>query len=97
MHFMTVILCHYTNVKKVTILNYLLSFSLYSMESENRLQIFNNSEIPVQISWRIYNESKENKPFGVLIDTLTPDYPDHWSFRITNYDGLENPQYFIVS
>lgn len=67
------------------------------MESENRLQIFNNSEIPVKISWRIYNESKENKPFGVLIDTLTPDYPDHWSLRITSYDGLENPRYFIVS
>ncbi|XP_060878823.1 uncharacterized protein LOC132951124 [Metopolophium dirhodum] len=73
-----------------------INFSLYSMESENRLQILNNSEIPIKISWRIYNESKENKPFGVLIDTLTPDYPDHWSLRITSYDGLENPRYFIV-
>ncbi|KAF0772283.1 Uncharacterized protein FWK35_00003768 [Aphis craccivora] len=75
---------------------YLLSFSLYSMESENRLQVLNNSEIPVKISWRMYNKSKENKPFGVLIDTLTPDHPDHWSFRITNYDGLENPRYFKI-
>jgi len=66
------------------------------MESENRLEILNNSEIPVKISWRIYNKSKENKPFGVLIDTLTPDHPDHWSVRITNYDGLENPRYFKV-
>ncbi|XP_027850429.2 uncharacterized protein LOC114129790 [Aphis gossypii] len=73
-----------------------INFSLYSMESENRLQILNNSEISVKISWRMYNKSKENKPFGVLIDTLTPDHPDHWSFRITNYDGLENPRYFKI-
>ncbi|XP_060835603.1 uncharacterized protein LOC132918408 [Rhopalosiphum padi] len=73
-----------------------INFSLYSMESENRLEILNNSEIPVKISWRIYNKSKENKPFGVLIDTLTPDHPDHWSVRITNYDGLENPRYFKI-
>ncbi|KAL5241988.1 hypothetical protein ACI65C_009398 [Semiaphis heraclei] len=73
-----------------------IHFSLYSMESENRLQILNNSEIPIQISWRTYNKSKENKPFGLLIDTLTPEYPDNWSFRITNYDGLENPRYFII-
>ncbi|XP_025205925.1 uncharacterized protein LOC112602183 [Melanaphis sacchari] len=73
-----------------------IKFSLYSMESENRLQILNNSEISIKISWRMYNKSKENKPFGVLIDTLTPDHPDHWSFRITDYDGLENPRYFII-
>lgn len=56
----------------------------------------NISEIPILISWRVYNESEEKRPFGVIFDTVTPDYPNLWSFRINRFYGLESPRYFMV-
>jgi len=66
------------------------------MDADYRLQILNNSEIPVQVSWRMYNKSDKNRPFGVVFDTLTPDFPNIWSLRINNFHGLDKPQYFKV-
>lgn len=66
------------------------------MNSEHRLQILNNSEISVQVSWRVYNKSEKKRPFGVILDTLTPDSPNLWSFRIGHYYGPELPRYFMV-
>lgn len=66
------------------------------MDSERRLQILNKSEIPIQVSWRIYNKTEQNRPFGVVFDTLTPDLPNLWTFRIDQFYGLESPRYFKV-
>lgn len=80
----------------LTNIDYFLRFSLYTINVEQRLQVLNTSEIPVQISWRIYNKSEQNKPFGVILDMLTPDKPNDWSLRINRYYGSEWPKYFKV-
>lgn len=67
------------------------------MDSEQRLQVVNNSEIPIRVSWRTYNKSeKKNRPFEAVYDTSTSDDPDQWSFRIDRFHGLESPRYFTV-
>lgn len=66
------------------------------MDAEQRLQILNTSEIPIQVVWRIYNKSAKSRPFGVVFDTLTPDPPNLWSLRISQFYGIESPRYFQV-
>lgn len=72
-----------------------LRFSLYSVDTEHRLQVLNNSGIPVQILWHTYNKCENEiiKPFGVILDMLTPDL---WTFRIGRYHGTQTPRYFKV-
>lgn len=69
---------------------YYLRFSLYSNDTEIRLQILNNSEIPVQVSWQVYNENEKNREFGVTFDT-------NWSIKIDHYYGTQFPRYFTVN
>lgn len=81
---------HFSNV---SFQNLFLSFSLYSKESEQQLQILNKSEIPIQISWRVYNKSEKSKPFGIVLNF---DDPNQWSLRLHHFYGLELPRYTMV-
>ncbi|XP_050441520.1 uncharacterized protein LOC126846275 [Adelges cooleyi] len=71
------------------------SFSLYSMNTSIRLKIKNKSEMPIHVSWLLYNKGEANQPFSVVLDMLTPDFPDPWSFRIMPHYGSTS-QYFKV-
>ncbi|XP_050525578.1 uncharacterized protein LOC126896668 [Daktulosphaira vitifoliae] len=73
-----------------------VNFSLYSMESNVQLAIRNKCDIPIQISWLLFNKDHKNMPFSVLLDMLTPNLSEPWSFRIAPYYGSNEPQYFKV-